>query len=55
MLKKMVKCTLCDNEYSSYVCMWRHRKLKHLNIIISINIIGIEANCNLCKNGKVDQ
>ncbi len=28
----MVKCTLCDNEYSSYVCMWRHRKIKHSNI-----------------------
>ncbi len=32
MSTKIFKCTYCNNEYTSYYSMWRHRKMKHSDI-----------------------
>jgi hypothetical protein len=46
-MANITKCTICDNEYSSYFAMWRHRKTKHADITTEkTNDSDIDPNLN---------
>ncbi len=47
MSDKIIKCTICDNKYSSYYSLWRHKKNKHpdVNKVEKIN----NLQCKYCK------
>jgi hypothetical protein len=48
------KCSECNNEYNSYFCMWRHKKIKHPDAkkeIIKKQVEVKEENFN-CKHCK---
>jgi len=43
-------CEICNKEYKTYQTLWKHNKIKHTDLVISIKQNNKECNfsCNLC-------
>ena len=43
-------CKICNKEYKTYQTLWKHNKIKHTDLVISIKQNNKECNfsCNLC-------
>ena len=47
--EKLYVCLLCDKHYSSYMGLWKHKKSKHNENIITENKIKNNITCKYCK------